>query len=484
MDNRKGKIVNIDGSERDRGNGKSPRKPKKSIFNKIGPEFLAFVIFFIIFVYIVINFVVYYNKDKVAIYEVQSDNISTNTRYIGIAIRDEQEITSDASGYINYYVHNGKRTTNAGVVFSVDESSTLYSEISENYGVKKLTTDEIKSIKNLIYGYLSDYSALNFSSVSEFKDELSGSIYEIVNDSSIERMYGLKDRETTSSFHVRKSPCSGLVSYYTDDLCNCTFDRLTADMFEAGYNPNRQNLMTKGLISSGDKVYRIVPEQSWEIAVKIPENIYIDFADKQSISFYINDYFQPLNGNIKTVSREDGYYCIIEMNDYLSMFLDDRILEIEFNEGNEGGLKVPHSAICKRNFYLVPLSMFVDNIEKNSRVLYREYYNEQTGLTENEEIELDRYFKVDGYAYIDMSVFNEGDLLINPETGERTHVSLTNSLEGVFLVNKGYFQFVRVEKLRQNSEYAIVKKNTPSGLRLYDHIALDSNDAIDQEIIY
>ena len=484
MDNRRSKIVNIDGSERNRGNGKSPRKPKKSIFSKISPEFLALVIFLIIFIYVVINFIVFYNKDKVAIYEVQSDNISTNTRYVGIALRTEDEITSDASGYINYYVHNGKRTTNAGVVFSVDESSTLYGEISEDYGIKKLTDDEIKSVKNLIYGYLSEYSAQNFSSISEFKDELSGSIFEIINDSSIERMYGLKNKETTSSFHVRKSPYSGLVSYFTDDLCNCSFDSINAEMFGNGYNPNKINLRSKGLISAGEKVYRIIPEKKWEIAVLIPESIYIDFADKQSISFYINDYFQPINGNIRTVQRDDGYYCIIEMNDYLSMFLDDRILEIEFNEGNEGGLKVPLTAICKKNFYLVPMSMFVENKDRNKRLLYKEFYNEATGQTENVEIDLDRYFKVDDYAYIDMNTLKEGDLLVNPETDERMHVSLVNSLEGVFLVNKGYYQFVRVEKLRQNSEYAIVKKNTTGGLRLYDHIALDSDDAIDQAIIY
>lgn len=482
MDNRRGKIVNIDGS--DRGNRKNPRQPKRSIFNKISPEFLALAIFLIILIYVVINFVVYYNKDKVAIYEVQSDNISTNTRYPGIAIRNEENVATDVSGYINYYVHNGKRTTNGGVVFSVDESSTLYTDISDNYGVKKLTTDEIKSIKNLIYGYLNDYSSQNFSSISEFKEELSGSIYEIVNDSSIERMYSLKDKETTSSFHVRKSPYSGIVSYFTDDLCGYSFDRLTADMFSQGYDTKRVNLRSKGLISAGEQVYRIIPDENWTIAVKIPENIYIDFLDKSSISFYINDYFQPITGNISTVQREDGYYCLISMSDYLSMFVDERILEIEFNEGNEGGLKVPLSAICKKNFYLIPLTMFVENTEKNARVVCREYYNESTGITETEEIVFNRYFSDGNYAYVDIDSLSEGDMLVNQETGERIHVSLTNSLEGVFLVNKGYYQFVKIEKLRQNSEYAIVKKNTPNGLRLYDHIALDAEDAKDQAIIY
>ena len=43
---------------------------------------------------------------------------------------------------------------------------------------------------------------------------------------------------------------------------------------------------------------------------------------------------------------------------------------------------------------------------------------------------------------------------------------------------------VKIERLRQNNEYAIVKKNTKDGLNLYDHIALDASVAKDQAIIY
>ena len=52
------------------------------------------------------------------------------------------------------------------------------------------------------------------------------------------------------------------------------------------------------------------------------------------------------------------------------------------------------------------------------------------------------------------------------------------------LVNKGYYVFVRIEKLRSNNEYAIIKSNTPDGLRQYDHIALNASDAVDQALIY
>jgi len=57
------------------------------------------------------------------------------------------------------------------------------------------------------------------------------------------------------------------------------------------------------------------------------------------------------------------------------------------------------------------------------------------------------------------------------------------SLKGVYNVNKGYYRFQRIERLRQNSEYVIIKKNTPDGVRRYDHIAMNSEDAVDSAII-
>lgn len=476
------KIVNIDNSRnRSAGNSNSSNRKANS---KLKTEFLVAFIFLVIFVYIIINVFFYYTKEKVSIYEVQGDDISVDTRYKGIAIREEYLVSTDYAGYINYYVQNGKRTTNNGVVFSVDESSYLYSQINENTGVEKLTTDEIKQIKNLIYGYKGNYSQANFGEITQFKEEITDTIYEIVNDASIESMYSLKDSGSTSSFHVRKSSYAGIVSYKTDDLCGCVFDDLSPEMFADDYTVAERNMKSTGLISSGSDVYRIIPDENWQIAVNIPEKLYLALLEKDTVEFYINDYFQPLTGSLQTIQKENNYYALISLDQYMSMFVDDRILEIEFNEDTDGGLKVPLSAISKKNFYLIPLSMFVESEEYNGNVLFREAYDPQSGETVYEPIHASKYFSDGHYAYVDTNLLNEGDLLVNTETEERLRVNLVNSLEGVYNVNKGYYRFVRIERIKQNNEYAIVKKDTDNGLRLYDHIALHAEDAIDQAIIY
>ncbi|MBR4144603.1 MAG: hypothetical protein IKU06_03970, partial [Lachnospiraceae bacterium] len=129
-------------------------------------------------------------------------------------------------------------------------------------------------------------------------------------------------------------------------------------------------------------------------------------------------------------------------------------------------------------------SLLVENEQYTGQVFLKEGYSSETGDPMYIPVYPPKYFSDANYAYIDMNLLNEGDVLDNPDTGESFKVGLKNTIEGVYNVNKGYYQFVKIERLRQNNEYAIVKKNTKDGLNLYDHIALDASVAKDQAIIY
>ena len=464
--------------------GRITKVHKRRLLNHMKAEYFCAVIFAVIFVYIVINFLFYAGKDKVSIYEVQGDNISTETKFKGIALRKEKIISSDYAGYINYYIQNGKRSAKNGVLFSVDEGSKLYSEILDKTGIDQLQDNDIKAIKNVIYGYLDDYSGFRFDEVAEFKNEISDTVYELVNDTSIENMKAIASAGSTSAFHVRRADSAGVVSYKNDKLCGLDFDGVTDDMFDDKYELNTTGMRSTGLVMAGDPICRIVTDESWEIAVKIPENTYISLLELDKISVYINDYYLPIDCGLKTVQRGSSYYAVLSLDKYMPMYIDERILTVEMVSNVEGGLKIPISAIAKKEFYLVPLSLLVENEQYTGQVFLKEGYSSETGDPMYIPVYPSKYFSDNDYAYIDMNLLNEGDWLDNPATGERYKVGLKNTIEGVYNVNKGYFQFVKIERIRQNSEYAIVKKNTKDGLNLYDHIALDAAAAKDQAIIY
>ena len=81
-------------------------------------------------------------------------------------------------------------------------------------------------------------------------------------------------------------------------------------------------------------------------------------------------------------------------------------------------------------------------------------------------------------------LFEEGDALINTDTGEKYVIGETDTLEGVYCINKGYAVFRRIEILDENEEYAIVSKNTTYGLSRYDHIVRNADKVKEEDILY
>lgn len=89
----------------------APKKKNKKIIKYRKPLHInvGMIIFALIFVYMVFSVYTYIRRDKVQFYEVQEGSIVNNTDYTGIILREEEVKTADRSGYINYYIREGKR---------------------------------------------------------------------------------------------------------------------------------------------------------------------------------------------------------------------------------------------------------------------------------------------------------------------------------------------------------------------------------------
>ena len=89
-------------------------------------------IFFAIFAYMTFYVYEYITKEKIQPYEVTEGAIVNNKKYTGIILRNETTAYLDTTGYINYYIREGKRAAAGTSIYSVDESGTLASIIQEN----------------------------------------------------------------------------------------------------------------------------------------------------------------------------------------------------------------------------------------------------------------------------------------------------------------------------------------------------------------
>jgi len=205
---------------------------------------------------------------------------------------------------------------------------------------------------------------------------------------------------------------------------------------------------------------------------------------KESVTFTVlSDNFK-MTANLKLLQPQgDTYFVQLNMGKYLSNYLDERFIDIELDFDSIYGLKIPASAVVEKEFYLVPLTYFAQGSDSKELGLTKKTISEKGDIIYS-HVPTDIYYQDDTVAYIDKDLFPPGTMIQSPLGVDIFVLSETGRLTGVYNVNQGYAVFRRIEILFQNDEYYIIKENTPKGISVYDHIALDGSTAVDNAIIY
>lgn len=460
------------------------RKVSKSATN-LRSVFIGIFLILAVIIYMVVRICMFLGKEKTSIYEVVAQDLSYDHTFRGICIREESVISSQSSGYINYYVNNGKKAAKNSVVYSLDKSNTSYARNLSEYSDIELTSEDASLIRNYISDHMLASDGYDLSGTKEFEEGLEVISASVINERVLKKLDSKADSPSSSSgSEFCRTPMSGVISYYSDTLVGIGSNDLDDRYFDKAYSCESSYIKAQGLVSAGTPVYRICSNENWSIVAKVTEEFFVDNLEKTSINAYIDDKTDSIKGDIKLFQKGSSYFCEFSLGNYMSEFINKRFVEIEFCHEASKGLKIPVTSIVQRDYYLIPVSLLVDDDSYSGKVLKIEKYDETTGNIYYDVVYQNKYYSDGYYAYFEKDLLLEGDNAVNPETGERVRIGLINNLEGVYNVNKGYYQFVRIERLRQNSEYVIVRVDTPGGLKAYDHIALNGNEALDTAIIY
>ena len=103
---------------------------------------VGMIIFAIIFVYLMFSATTYLNREKIQFYEVADGGIVNTRIYTGLILREEQVRNAERSGYINYYLPEGKRASVGSRIYTLDESGTLDTLLKENAEEGQALSDE------------------------------------------------------------------------------------------------------------------------------------------------------------------------------------------------------------------------------------------------------------------------------------------------------------------------------------------------------
>lgn len=461
------------------------------------------IMFGILFIYMSFSAILYFTTTHIESYQVTSGPLSRNETYTGLAIREETVCTAPSSGYITYYAREGSKINASGAVYGLSSTKKSTSTAS-------LATEELLKIRNDMMSFSKGFNSSKFNNTYSFKYELKGNIlqyaesensssapltsdeYDESDDSSA------KDNITNSNVYagnesICQSQSDGIILYSTDNYEGKTIDTVTAEDFDQN-SYHETDLKTSDSVQSGDDVYTIITDERWSLLIPLSDKQAEKLKDRSTIrvKFLKDDMTQ--NGDFSIITIDGGKYGQIDFNKGLIRYASDRFLDIELVTNTVVGLKIPLSSIVTKDFYVVPSRMATTQNNETGFMLASG--NKDSGTFKSVSI----YASVEDTSvsklatdgsedqpmiyYIDKSSFKEGDALIDPDTGEKYIIGETDTLEGVYCINKGYAVFRRIEILDQNEEYAIVSKNTSYGLARYDHIVRNADKVKEEDILY
>ena len=467
--------------------GAAPTKKNKKIIRYRRPlnVNVGMIIFSLIFVYMVFSVVTYVRRDKVQFYEVQEGSIVNSKDYTGIILRQEEVENADRSGYVNYYVREGKRAATGTRVYSIDETGSITTFLAENSEESvKLTSANLSELKKQLTAFSLTYDNNQFRSVYDTKYALEAEVMEYMNFNALDNL-GSKMDEAGISFEQVKADKAGIVSYGVDSYEGLQPSAVSEAVFDrSNYTKN----ITKSgkLIEKGAPVYKLITSDQWSVIFPMADEDIKAYGDKTSLTVEFLGLDLKATGNFSVITGTDGKsFGKLDLDKYMVQFASERYLDFEIVSDRIDGLKIPVTAVTKKDFYLVPMDYMTQGGDSSDTGFNKEVYSESG--TSVVFVPTEIYYSEGNNYYIDMNQadgFKTGDYIVKPNSTDRYQIGASDSLQGVYNINKGYAVFKQIDVLASNDEYDTVKKNMTYGLAVYDHIVLNAESVNEGELIY
>lgn len=453
---------------------------KKRSFN------IGVILFGVIFIYLVITVLAYLTGRHVSIYEVREGSILKDTAYTGIVLREETVVTSDAEGYINYFAMEsskvGKKTniyTLSPDKLELDSMGIETDEVSEETAQTELTAEDQSFILQKAQAFSDSFRPEQYSDIYSFKNSVTDVVQTNSTQSRQAKINSLL-QNGTEGIAIYPAQTDGIVVYSIDGYENLTLDQVTEDIIaKADYES--VDLTNDMKVYAGDAVYKLITSDIWTIAVELDDGMAKELEDKEYVRVRFSKDNETTWASFSLYNTKNSNLGFFTFDHSMIRYATERFLDIELILEDENGLKIPKSAVTKKEFYTIPQDYLTRGGNSNETGVLVQ------GRRDSVEFEpVTVYYRdIDtDMAYIDVNSFKKETVLVKPDSGDAYTLKDKASLSGVYNVNKGYAIFRQVNILCESEEYYIISNGNDYGLSNYDHIALDSDTVRENEIVF
>ena len=354
-------------------------------------------------------------RTNVNYYEVEEGSLVREHMYTGLVIREEEIINSEASGYIYYYVADGRKAAAGQPVYSIDETGDLAAYLKNNASdTADSSSPRVKDMRSELLNDSRAFSQASFNSLYDINNSITAKAAEY---SSLSIFSSMSDELKASGINFEEfyAGINGTVCCYTDGYESVDVNELSQDLFDSS-DYSRSTIKAGDLIEAGSPAYKIITSENWSIAFTLSRDDEVVFSESSSLKVNFPDKGFSTTVPFKIVYGTDGEsYGVLSMSSYLVQFTSDRFIDFEIVTNDVSGLKIPDSAITTKDFYVIPI-VYLDSDEAGNKGFNKVSVGEQGNVSEF--VITDIYSTDEEYCYIectDSSFLQPGDFVALPE---------------------------------------------------------------------
>lgn len=444
------------------------------------------ILFGIIFIYLIFTVLIYFTKDRVSVYEVREGSILKDRNLTGIILRNESVVNAEKSGYVNYFVDDAQKISNGTNIYTIT-SSPLETQTDQNSNDEvSLSTEEWNSILLKAQEFNESYYPEEFKTASNLKNEVTAVLQNNTTQSRVAQLNAILQSGNVEAF---QSQDDGIIELSTDGYENLQLTDITDDTLDkAKYSVTE--LTGNQKIEAGQPVYRLITDEEWSVTVKLTSELVKVFKNKMNGEDTLSVQVRFLRdnrsmwGTLRFLEKgKDNIYATITFENSMIRYADERFTSIEIILEDESGLKIPKTSVTEKDCYVVPLDYLTSGGASQNTGVYKQTVRKGKTITEFVPVTIINENTEEGVAYLDPENLQKGDTILMPESSETTSLDKTESIKGVYNVNRGYAVFRQVQILSEGDEYYIIEEGSSYSLSNYDHIALNGSSVRDNQIV-
>lgn len=487
----------------------TPKKKKRK--RKNGHLIMPFIIFAIVALYLIGQLGTLLSKrSDINVETVAYGTIDTPEVYTGLILRDEYVVESSRAGQPYYQYSQGDYVPKGAVVCIVkDTDSTDKLEAKLNKIDKdilesqKARTDlsafseDISRLEDNVTRTVDSYAGRtmksDFSYIYTMKSQVESFMEqrnEIWMTENVDSLSQLTEEKNVYEQQLAKSQSSltaeaaGVLCLSYDGLEDTLSPEMAAEVTEKQIGSSKTQYISKAKdVQKGDPLFKIVESNQWYIVAYLPNAEAAAWKEKDSYTLQVMTEEETYSIAAQVESLEVGEKktkVVFSSYEYMEEFMEDRTVSFSLENAVVEGLKIPNSAIVEKSLLQIPRTCVTESLGSSGVLLVsgeESKFVELTILTSDED-----------YIYIEQekNSLKMGDVVLQGTGENAAQYTLTDLSPhaGVYVANSSMANFVVVEILEQNQEYAIVKAGDIVGLQPYDTIVSDAKNITEGQNIY